>query len=72
MADPATSEAVKKDVASAHKVGVFATPSLYLQGVKGDEWISISGGPDAVGVLVKAHMRGEELPATPPAGSHGY
>lgn len=72
MADPATSEAVKKDVAHAHEVGVFATPSLYLKGVKGDEWLSINGGPDAVRVLVKAHMQGAELPATPPAGTHSH
>lgn len=72
MADPATSEAVKKDVAHAHEVGVYATPSLFLQGLNGEEWVHVHGGPEAAALLVKAHLRGDTLPATPPAGSHGH
>jgi protein-disulfide isomerase len=72
MVDEATAKAVRKDVADAHAVGVFATPSFYLQGLRGEEWVSVHDGPEALDVLVRAHLAGTPIPDTPPAGSHTH
>jgi len=72
MGDEETAKAVRKDVADAHAVGVFATPSFYLQGLRGEEWVSVHDGPEAIEVLVRAHLAGTPIPDTPPAGSHTH
>lgn len=70
MADERTMAAVRADVAHAQQVGVHGTPSLFLQGIKGDEWVSVKGVPEYAAVLVQAHKQGIEMPATPPHAKH--
>ncbi|MEC7946060.1 MAG: thioredoxin domain-containing protein, partial [Myxococcota bacterium] len=65
MADPATEQAVRVDAAAGDRAGLTGTPTLYLKGVKGDEWLHVRGLGDEVAALVAAHKEGIELPPTP-------
>jgi len=64
--DPRTEAAVRADVAHATQVGVTGTPSLFLKGTSGDDWIRVKGGPDELMALIDAHRSGVAFPATPP------
>ena len=68
--NPLTEAAVRADVAHATQVGVTGTPSLFLKGVTGDEWIRVRGGPDELMALIEAHRAGTPFPETPPASRH--
>jgi len=70
MADPSTLTAVQADAVAGDKIGVHGTPSLFLHGIQGDDWLYMTGGPDGVEMLVHAHAAGTKLPAAPAAGSH--
>ena len=65
--DPMTDQKVRRDVKHGSDAGVHATPSLYLKGLYGDEWVMVTGGPKAVAKLVAAHKAGKAFPDTPPA-----
>jgi protein-disulfide isomerase len=65
MADPATEQAVRVDAAAGDRAGLTGTPTLYLKGVKGEEWVHVQGLGDEVAALVAAHKMGIELPPTP-------
>jgi len=68
LADPATAQGILNDAKQGGEAGVMGTPSLYLKGVKGDEYIAIRQGPMAVLALIEAAEAGVELPpASPPA-----
>jgi protein-disulfide isomerase/uncharacterized membrane protein len=66
MDDPMTAVKVKTDVAHGSAAGVHSTPSLFLKGLYGDEWVSVSSGPEGVAKLVAAHKAGKVFPAQPP------
>ena len=66
-ADPLTDAKVRTDVAHGVDAGVHATPSLFLQGLYGTDWVLVPGGPKAVAKLVAAHKAGKPFPAEPPA-----
>jgi len=66
-ADPLTDAKVRTDVAHGAAAGVHATPSLFLQGLYGSEWVLVPGGPKAVAKLVAAHKAGKPFPEEPPA-----
>lgn len=65
--DPMTDEKVRRDVKHGSDAGVHATPSLFLKGLYGSEWVMVTGGPKAVAKLVAAHKAGSAFPETPPA-----
>ncbi len=65
MADPATEQAVRVDAAAGDRAGLTGTPTLFLKGVKGEEWVHVQGLGDEVAALVAAHKMGIELPPTP-------
>jgi protein-disulfide isomerase/uncharacterized membrane protein len=65
MGDPATEQAVRVDAAAGDKAGLSGTPTLYLKGVKGEEWVHVKGLGDEAAALVAAHKMGIELPPTP-------
>ena len=65
--DPMTDEKVRRDVKHGSDAGVHATPSLFLKGLYGSEWVMVTGGPKAVAKLVAAHKAGSPFPETPPA-----
>lgn len=65
--DPMTDAKVRKDVAHGAAAGVHSTPSLYLRGLYGSDWVLVTGGPKAVAKLVAAHKAGKAFPDEPPA-----
>ena len=67
VADPLTDAKVRADVAAGTKAGVHSTPSLFLRGLYGDQWVLVSSGPKGVAKLVAAHKAGHAFPAKPPA-----
>jgi protein-disulfide isomerase/uncharacterized membrane protein len=68
LADPATAAGVLNDAKQGGEAGVLGTPSLFLKGATGDEFISITRGPPAVKAIIEAAEAGVKLhPAPPPA-----
>jgi protein-disulfide isomerase/uncharacterized membrane protein len=63
---------VRADVAAAVQVGVHATPSLYLKGIKGEEWVLVQGGVPGLEALLEAHRAGKPMPPTPKAEPHSH
>jgi len=65
MADPANLERVVEDAAAGVRAGVMGTPTMFLKGTHGDEFIEVRG---VMGVfaLVDAHRSGIKLPAPGP------
>lgn len=70
MADPATQAAIREDVAAGEKVGVESTPSVFLHGIQGNDWVAMTAGPEGAELLVRAHAEGRSLPPAPPAAPH--
>ena len=70
MADPSTLTAVVADATAGQKINVNGTPSLFLKGIEGDDWLYMTGGPEGIEMLVHAHAAGQPLPPAPPADSH--
>jgi len=66
--DPRAMEAVKADIGHAHTVGVAGTPSLYLKGVVGDDFVRVEGGPEEIRLLLQAAREGVALAPPTPAG----
>ena len=64
--DPLTDAKVRADVAHGSAAGVHSTPSLFLRGLYGDQWVLVSSGPKGVAKLVAAHKAGKPFPAEPP------
>ena len=65
MADPATEQAVRVDAAAGDQAGLTGTPTLYLKGIKGEEWVHVKGLAEEAAALVAAHKMGMTLPETP-------
>ncbi len=72
MDDPSTGTAVLADIQSAMSVGVHGTPSLFMQGTHGNQWLSLTAGPEGAELLVRAHASGVELPPIPAAAPHAH
>lgn len=70
MESPDTHERVRQDILAGQTAGVEGTPALYLKGTHGDEWVSLTAGPEGGELLIQAHLAGKELPAAPPPASH--
>lgn len=66
---PATREAVLADARAGHTAGVQGTPTMYLRGTHGEDFIMITSGPMALVKLIEAHQAGVKLPAPAPYGS---
>lgn len=65
-----TVERVMASAVAGARAGVMGTPTMYLKGVKGDDWLDVCAGPEAVLALVQMHQKGVELPA--PANATCY
>ncbi len=63
---------IQSDIAAARTVGVHATPSLYLKGIRGEEWVLVRGGTPGLEALLDAHRQGMEIPPTPIAEPHSH
>lgn len=59
---PTTTAKLERDIAQGRKAGVRGTPSIYLYGPWGEQWVQISGGPPEVEAAFDAARRGETLP----------
>ncbi|MES2638631.1 MAG: vitamin K epoxide reductase family protein [Myxococcota bacterium] len=70
MADPATAEAVKQDVAAGGVAGVEGTPSIFLKGAFGDQWVRLNAGKEGINAVLAAARAGQPLPAPPPHAEH--
>ena len=66
MADPATAESVRIDVDAGGLAGVQGTPSIYLKGPFGDQWVRLTGGRDPINEILAAARNGVKLPAPQP------
>jgi protein-disulfide isomerase len=58
---PETVAAVQEDIASATAVGVDGTPSIYVRGLYGDDWVQVRR-PSDIAVLLKMISEGKQLP----------
>jgi protein-disulfide isomerase/uncharacterized membrane protein len=67
MADSATAEAVRQDVAAGGVAGISGTPSVFIKGLFGEQWVRVSGGHEIINALLEAGRQGKSLPAPPPA-----
>lgn len=61
MSDPATVERVKTIAASGNEVGIEGTPSFFLRGAHGDDFVQITQGVGALRELIEAHADGVTL-----------
>jgi protein-disulfide isomerase len=66
MSDPATAAAVKEDVEAGGLANIHGTPSIFLKGAFGDQWVTIKGGADAINNLLAVSRAGGNLPPPPP------
>ncbi|RME23143.1 MAG: hypothetical protein D6798_14130 [Deltaproteobacteria bacterium] len=72
MEDPQTDKAILEDIQAAMTVGVHGTPTLFLHGTHGNQWVELTAGPEGAELLVRAHASGVELPPPPPRQSHEH
>jgi protein-disulfide isomerase/uncharacterized membrane protein len=69
MGDPATAEGVKADVEAGGKAGIQGTPSLFLKGAFGDQWVrlTLQDGGAGINALLAAARAGTPLPQPSPS-----
>jgi protein-disulfide isomerase len=70
LAKPETIEAVKADVAAGGEAQIEGTPSIFLYGLFGDEWVRVNGGRDEINAILKAARAGQPLPPPAPPQPH--
>ena len=66
MADPATEAAVREDVEAGGLAQINGTPSIFLKGPFGDQWVKINGGREEIEAILVAARSGQTLPTPPP------
>jgi len=67
MADPATAQSIAADVEAGGTAQISGTPSIFLKGPFGDQWVRVVGGKDAIETILTAARGGKPMPAPPPA-----
>lgn len=67
MADPATAQSVAADVEAGGTAQISGTPSIFLKGAFGDQWVRVVGGKDAIETILAAARSGKPMPPPPPA-----
>jgi hypothetical protein len=67
MADPATAQSVVADVEAGGTAQISGTPSIFLKGPFGDQWVRVIGGKDAIETILAAARSGKPMPPPPPA-----
>lgn len=65
LAKPEAMDAVRADVAAGGTAQIEGTPSIFVHGLFGDQWVRVNGGRDQVNTILKAARAGTPLP--PPA-----
>ncbi len=64
--DPAAMARVQADAIAGAKAGIHGTPTFFLLGAQGTDWIEVSGGIEAVEQILVTSRAGN-LPLAPPA-----
>ncbi len=67
MADPLTTQRLRADTDHADAVDITGTPTFFIRGLFGDQWVQVRSRPEAMQALVEAHAAGVELLAPGPA-----
>lgn len=67
MSDPATAQAVIADTEAGGAARVEGTPTVFLKGPWGDQWVRLTGGEDAMNAIFTVARSGTPLPPPPPA-----
>lgn len=72
MTDPATAEAIQADVAAGNKAGVQGTPTLFIYGPWGEQWVRIKGATaNKLKAVLDAVEAGQKLPPPGPPTRDG-
>ncbi len=66
MADPATAQSITADVEAGGAAQINGTPSIFLKGPWGDQWVRVIGGKDAINTILAAARTGKPMPPPPP------
>lgn len=66
MGKPETGMAVIADVEAGGEAGVSGTPSVFLLGAFGDQWVRLKGSGEEMAAVLAAARAGTPLPAPPP------
>jgi len=75
LQSPAATDAVKADVEGGGTAEIEGTPSLFLLGTHGDQWLRLKIGPGdtaAVNALLAAARSGQPLPPVPDPAPHDH
>lgn len=65
MQDPATAQAIVADVEAGGAAKINGTPSIFLKGAFGDQWVRVIGGKEAINAVLAAARSGAPLPPPP-------
>lgn len=66
MADPATAQSVVSDVEAGGTAQISGTPSIFLKGAFGDQWVRVIGGKEAIQTILNAARSGAPMPPPGP------
>lgn len=67
MQDPATAQSITADVEAGGAAQINGTPSVFMKGAFGDQWIRVvEHTKDAINALLAAARSGKPLPPPPP------
>jgi len=70
MSDPTVHAEVQADAIAGAQTGLVGTPTLFLKGAYGDQWVEVQG-VGGVAAIVSAHQTGAPLPTPgPPVDMH--
>jgi len=70
MQDPSIDAEIQADAVAGGQAGLMGTPSFFLRGTHGDQWVEVQQGVHNIGKAVSAHMAGTPMPAPAPPPSY--
>jgi len=66
QADPNVLQGVKNDVEAAGRLDISGTPSFFIRGIVGDDFVEVHAKAETIEALIKAAEAGAPLPAPGP------
>ena len=67
MADPITEQRLRTDTDQANKVDITGTPTFFIKGLFGEQWVQVRSKPEVMKALIDAHAAGVALIEPGPA-----
>jgi protein-disulfide isomerase len=67
MADPITEQRLRTDTDHANTVDITGTPTFFIKGLFGEQWVQVRSKPEVMKAIIDAHAAGESLPEPGPA-----